>query len=547
MFKRTERKILFPVITSGILFGLSFPPLTFSFLIFISLAILIEIIYKTENLKHLIFRSYSVFLISGLVAVSWIAVSGMREGSDPFLIAGGLFVVLIYPVFFVIPSAVIYLIKKNLNVNKQSIALFAFPFVWTGFEYFSSLSQISFPWLLAGNSQTYLLDKIQYAEYTGVFGVSFWICVISVIIYYLISAVKNSKFKLISLRSFLFLTFIILIYFIPDLINSVSESKNKYTDFSSGEKIKIGIIQPNINPWKKWGGKQTELMKGYADEIINIHRDNPDVEMVILPETAFPYYFRESIFEEKYRIIKNVSDSLDLPVLAGTPDLQIYEDQNSAPTDAKIMRSSGIKYDTYNSAFLFEPGKEKEDLQKHYKVKLVSGSERMPYQELFPFTKNLMEWGVGLGSWQIGKDTNLFVLKGKYKFNAAICYESVYPEFFSEFVRKGADFSVIITNDGWWGKLSGTYQHNQFAVFRSIENRIWIARCANTGISEFIDPYGNMIKKTGIDTRVNIVNEIGLRGSDTFYTLNGDLFARICLYCGMIILGLSYVLRIKKV
>ncbi len=546
MFKNSERKIFLPVISSGVLFGLSFPPSKFSFLIFLSLALLLDIILKTENLKKIIIRSYTVFLIAGLIAVSWIALSGIRDGADPFLIAGGMVVVLIYPVFFVIPSLLLYYIKKNSGERNTYLFFLSFPFVWTGFEYFSSLSQISFPWLLAGNSQTYLLDKIQYAEFTGVFGVSFWICVLSILVYFYIRKIKKGKWKLISLRSFLVILAIIFLYITPDVANYISDSKIQYTDFKGKGKVKIGIIQPNINPWKKWGGKQIDLINGYANEIIKIQKDNPDLEMAILPETAFPYYFRESIFEEKYRIIKNVSDSLSLPVLAGTPDLEIYKDQNSAPNDAKIMKSNGIKYDTYNSAFLFEPEKNKDTYQKHYKVKLVAGSERMPYQELFPFTKNLIEWGVGLGSWQIGNDTNLFDLKGKYKFNTAICYESVYPEFFSEFVKKGADFSVIITNDGWWGKLSGTYQHNQFAIYRAIENRIWIARCANTGISEFIDPYGNMLDKTEIDTKVNIVHEIGLKGEDTFYTRNGDIFSRICLYCGLIMFGLSFFMRIKK-
>ena len=168
---------------------------------------------------------------------------------------------------------------------------------------------------------------------------------------------KIGKWKLISLRSFLVILAIIFLYIAPDVANNISDSKIQYTDFKGKGKVKIGIIQPNINPWKKWGGKQTDLINGYANEIINIKKDNPDLELAILPETAFPYYFRESIFEEKYRIIKNVSDSLSLPVLAGTPDLEIYKDQNSAPNDAKIMKSNGIKYDTYNSAFLFEPEK----------------------------------------------------------------------------------------------------------------------------------------------------------------------------------------------
>ncbi len=245
-------------------------------------------------------------------------------------------------------------------------------------------------------------------------------------------------------------------------------------------------------------------------------------------------------------MLKDLCDSINVPLLIGTPDLRYYEDQQNAPDDAKVMKSSGLKYDTYNSAVLFEPGKDKDEFQRHEKIKLVIGSERMPYQEIMPFTKNLVEWGVGLSSWQIGRDTNIFALKDGIKFNTAICYESVYPEFFADFVDKGADFSVIITNDGWWGKLSGTYQHNRFAVFRAIENRRWLARCANTGISGFIDPEGNYYEETNIDERTEIVFEAGLRNEKTFYTIHGDIFSKICLITGLLFFEAGFPAKRKS-
>ncbi|MEO8209093.1 MAG: apolipoprotein N-acyltransferase, partial [bacterium] len=525
MFKKFDKKIFFPILIAGIFYGVSFPPVNFYFLIYFSFVILIDLTLKSNNLKQAIFRSYSVFWMAGLVAISWLALSGMQENADPFLIVGGIFVIFVYPLFFVPPMILFYSIHKNLSPkNPVTISLLIFPFLWTGFEYVQTLGQINFPWLFAGNSQTYILDKIQYAQYTGIFGVSFWICLISVCVYYLFCKLisVNKDWKIFSAKSIGLILIIIFIYFIPNVYNAFSKK-----NFSDESKIKVGIVQPNINPWTKWSGRRKDMIYGFTEQIKQIHSENPDVKLVILPETALPYYFRESYFEERYAILKNLCDSLNLPLLIGTPDLQIYEDQTNAPNDAKIMKSTGLKYDTYNSAVLFEPGKDKNDFQQHQKIKLVIGSERMPYQEVFPFTKNLIEWGVGIGNWQIGKDTNIFTLPGNIKFNTAICYESVYPEFFADFVNKGADFSVIITNDGWWGKFFGTYQHNRFAVFRAIENRRWIARCANTGISDFIDPEGNMYEETQIDERKNIVFNIGLRKEKTFFTLHGDLFSKI--------------------
>jgi len=539
-----NKRFALPILISGLFYGLSFPPINLFFLIFFSLAILIDIVLKSENLKHVIIRTYLVFLIAGLIGISWLSLSGVRESADPFLIIGGILIMIIYPVFFVFPMILFFYIKENLS-GKNTLTLISFPFLWAGFEYISSASQISFPWLLAGNSQTFNLSKIQFSEYTGVFGVSFWICVISVLIWGLIVNLKNKTWNLTSIKPASLSIIVILIYFLPDIFNLYSNSKIKFSNYKAEGEVKIAIIQPNIDPWKKWGGKQADLVNSYAETIKKVYSENPDVKMIILPETALPYYFRESVFEEKYLILKNLSDSLNVPLLIGTPDLQIYEDQLNAPNDAKVMKNSGIKYDTYNSAFLFEPGKDKNEYQKRYKVKLVIGSERMPYQEIFPFTKSLMEWGVGLGNWQMGNDTNVFILGDKYKFNTAICYESVYGEFFADFVDGGADFSVIITNDGWWGKFFGTYQHNQFAIFRAIENRRWIARCANTGISCFIDPYGNMHEETEIDVKTEIVYNVGLQKEKTFYTEHGDLFSKICLYAGIGYFGFSFLLRRK--
>jgi len=540
-----NKRFLLPIVISGLFYGLSFPPINLFFLIYFSLAILIDIVLKSEKPKHVILRTYLVFLVAGLIGISWISLSGVRVGADPFLIIGGILIMLIYPVFFVFPMILFFYIKKNLSGKNVLLSLVSFPFLWAGFEYISSASQISFPWLLAGNSQTFNLNKIQFSEYTGVYGVSFWISVLSVLIWYLFVNLKNKAWSLTSIKTASLSLLIIFIYILPDVHNFYSNSKVKFSNYNAEGEVKIGIIQPNIDPWKKWGGKQVDLIISYAEIIKKVHSENPDVKMIILPETALPYYFRESVFEDKYIILKNLCDSLNIPLLIGTPDLQIYSDQSNAPNDAKVMKNSGIKYDTYNSAFLFEPGKDKNEYQKHYKVKLVIGSERMPYQEVFPFTKSLVEWGVGLGNWQIGNDTNVFMLENKYKFHSAICYESVYPEFFADFVNRGADFSVIITNDGWWGKFFGTYQHNQFAIFRAIENRRWIARCANTGISCFIDPYGNMYKETEIDVKTEIVYNVGLRKEKTFYTERGDLFSKICLYAGVILFGFSFLLRRK--
>ncbi|MBK6875710.1 MAG: apolipoprotein N-acyltransferase [Ignavibacteria bacterium] len=538
-------KSILLIILSGLLYGLSFPPVDLHILIFFSLALTIHIIFSSKNLRRALGRTYLVFFVASLTAISWISVSGMQENADPFLIVAGMSVLVIYPLFFLPAAGCMYMLSKTFDKsNLRIITLLAFPVVWTGFEYLSTWGQITFPWLLSGNSQTSLLGKIQFIEYTGVYGISFWICTISAMIYYAASSYSKMK-ETPDIKKTVFVSALAIItYFLPDMFNPIVRS-----EFSEIKKIDIGVIQPNVNPWKKWGGKQGDLMTDYIAMIKEMRAKDPNIKMAVIPETALPYYFKESFFEESYLALKNLCDSLSLPILAGTPHLEYYKDPDSAPNDARIKKSSGEKYDTYNAAVFFEPGLDKSTYKVYHKMKLVPGSERMPYQEHFPFIKNLIEWGVGLGSWQIGRDTILFAIDKDTYFNSAICYESVYPGFFAEFVKRGANFCVIITNDGWWGKLAGTHQHSRYAVLRAIENRRWIARCANTGISSFIDPNGVMYDETNINEKALLSRNIGVIREKTFYSVHGDLFADICIWGTLVIIvftvGFRRILKVS--
>ena len=238
----------------------------------------------------------------------------------------------------------------------------------------------------------------------------------------------------------------------------------------------------------------------------------------------------------------------------GVPYLHYYSDSNSAPRDSKIMRGSGKRYDTFNSAVLLEPSKDISEFKIYSKSRLVPVSERIPYQEYVPFLEKILKWGVGLGSWQIGNEMTVFEMKhsgkGKpIKFAVLICFESAFSEYASEFVKNGAEFLVVITNDGWFGKSSGPYQHQQFSVLRAIENRKWVIRSAQTGISCFIDPLGNVYYKTGLFTESVIAKDIIANDEKTFYSQHGDLIGKISYGVSVIMLivnGIVFAKRRKK-
>jgi apolipoprotein N-acyltransferase len=132
---------------------------------------------------------------------------------------------------------------------------------------------------------------------------------------------------------------------------------------------------------------------------------------------------------------------------------------------------------------------------------------------------------VGISNWGQGNDTTVFTLdapEAPVGIWAMICYETLYPSFVAGFAGRGAQMFGVITNDGWFGNSSGPYQLMRYTVLRAIENRRAVARCANNGISCFIDPYGRVTDETGLYTRTGIVKDIPLRGDLTFYTRHGD-------------------------
>ncbi|MEI7483576.1 MAG: apolipoprotein N-acyltransferase [Ignavibacteriota bacterium] len=553
---KLKRTLLY--ILSGLCLAFAFPPINIYTLYFPGIVLLIHFIHSSENFKQAFTKSYFALLSFELVTVSWISLSGLREGADKFMILGGFFEMVIHSALLTLPLIIYFYTRKSITGYFKTknpalgniISLFTLPFIWVTVEYLYALPEVSFPWLTAGNAFSSALNKIQFIEITGVYGISFWIMTISCFVYIIFEKSINHKDsfgKLIRRKDVIVLLAVVFVlYFIPDLYTIITSPAKKYTNYVSEGKVKVNIIQPNVNPWKKWGAKQIDLVNDYVDLIKLSDTANPKPDLMILPETAVPFYLLDSYYSDKYDLIKSVVEDTKTPLLIGIPDLVYYNDSIKSKSDSKENKGSGKKYDTFNSAVLIQPGEEKVSHQKYAKMRLVIASERMPYQERIAILRDLIRWSVGISSFQIGWDTTIFKLKDKYKFCTAICYETVYPEFFAAFSEKGSTFNVIITNDGWWGKLFGTYQHNQFAILRAIENRRWIARCANTGISGTIDPYGNMYNQSPINEKFIISDYVGINTEVTFYTRHPYLFPNILLLISCVIILGAVVLRIAK-
>ncbi|MSP64528.1 MAG: apolipoprotein N-acyltransferase [Ignavibacteria bacterium] len=508
-----NKKEIILILLSGILFGISFPPFSTNIIPFFALVPYLFLIYNQKSIWKTFRVTYFTFFIASLIALYW--TSGLTHMRDPYLIFAGVALYFWQPAFFTLQSLLFFNIRKKYSTE---ISLLLFPLVWVTFEWVYAYGEFAFPWLTFGNSMTYDLQKIQFAEVTGVYGISLWVLYINSFIYYIL--LKYKTVERYGLKKYLILiSFLVIFYLLPNFYNS-----NFKNEINSKDGIKIGIVQPNLDPWEKWrDGNSIQNRWQFVLNMLDVSKGQKErgVDISVWPETAIPFDLPS--FNNYYFQFSEKINEIDLSILSGFADVKYYE--KNAPITASSINDK-IKYDSYNAILFSQPNIS--EIQTYSKMRLVPFAERVPYAEKVPWLIEPLRWGVGISNWARGTDSTIFYhSKSKSKFLSMICYESIFPEFVSSYVKKGAEFCIFITQDSWWGNTSGARQHLQISILRAIENRRWIVRCANGGISCFIDPYGNVYDKSEMFTTATLEKVIYPQTYKTFYSKNGDLIAII--------------------
>lgn len=528
--EKIKRDILLSFL-SGIALGLSFPPISFSPLIFFALVPYLFILKDRIGLAEINRITYFTMFLFNLITIYW--VGSWTKEADPFLMISGFVLLFFNPILFLIPSTLYYFAKKYIG---EKSALFLLPFFWVSYEYLYSITDLRFPWLTLGNSLTSLKLYIQIADVIGVYGLSLLI-VFSNIYFFLI--VKKYKTDKLILKKESVLLLIIL--FLPMLYGIILQNKS----IPYKGKIKVGIIQPNLNPWDKWKeGNINDLLDLYFS--ISAKAIKEGAEILVWPETALPVYLTIGSYDEQLFRIKYFLRQNNVYLLTGMPDGTIYDKRN-APEDAKPLSDTTKVYTSYNSIYLFNPNSDK--IKKYGKQKLVPFGEKVPFVEYIPFLGDLIKWNVGISSWNTGNDTTVFKLKNKstIKIGGIICIESIYPDYVAQFIKKGAQIIAVVTNDSWYGNSSGPYQHKDYAILRAVENRRFVIRSANGGISCIIDPNGNIVSQTKLFTRDYLVGTVGLISEKTFFSQHPLLIPFISLFVSlMAIIKFLYKKIVKK-
>ncbi|MBN1447184.1 MAG: apolipoprotein N-acyltransferase [Bacteroidetes bacterium] len=500
---------------TGLLFALSFPPIPTGLAAFVALVPLLFLIERLPSWGAVFRFSYLAFLVGNAGTIWWI--SGWW-GEDPWLKLAGVIVNFIHPLLLTPPLVIYFFLRKRLGFISAAVS---FPFLWTSWEWLLHLPELSFPWLVLANTQTYDTTNIQFISWTGAFGLSFWIVLINTVFFVSTRQLLHGIWSLRSRRMAAAAVALVLLILLPKIHSAIVLND----PVPAAGQLRVGIIQPNIDPYDKWDEGETPMQK--LQQLMHIYDSlaAEDMDVMLLPETAIPFRILQPTYAEEWRWLRTHVDSVGIPLLAGFPHTVWYDDPETAPGSARRIPDSPLRYHDFNSALLMHPAEMIPQI--YHKSRLTPLSERIPYLDALPFLQDALTWGVGISNWGLGNDTTVFRLRTEENeegFWAMICYETLYPSFVAGFAKRGAEAFGVITNDGWFGHSSGPYQLMQYTVLRAVENRRAVARCANNGISCFIDPYGRVRQKTGLYTRTGIMGSIPLIREQTFYTRHGDWF-----------------------
>jgi len=410
-----------------------------------------------------------------------------------------------------------YLVKRRFG---EVTAFFSLPVFWLTFEFLHYNWSVQWPWLNLGNGFANAVELIQWFEYTGVLGGSLWVLLSNILIFLLIQGLRGKSFSN-SLKIAVCLVFLIGVPLIWSLY--------RYSSYQEeGSSIEVLVLQPNIDPYTQkfstWSpGKQVEKLVQLAQS-----SNLKSTDLIVAPETALPEMWEDSVFVQNSQLkplFKLFETNPTVRIISGAFTLKRYGDNDVFSETARRSEDGKYLYDIFNSALLVDSSS---NLQIGHKSILVSGVEKMPFQKYISFLNRfILQIGGSGGSLGMAKEPTLFYGKDAVKIGPIICFESVFGEYVGKSVRKGAEVLVVLTNDGWWKSSPGGKQHFSYSCIRAVETRRSIVRCANTGISGFINQRGDVVKKSRLNTTDILTSSVYLNDQFTFYTRNGDYLGRV--------------------
>ncbi len=530
------RQVLAAIIC-GALLWIAWPPHRVNFIIFFALIPILWLEDRNpaadgKKSTRFLLLAYLALVVWNLLTTYWVSFA---------TVAGAAAAILLNGLLMLIPVAFYRMIKSRAGRLAGYIAL---PSFWLMYEYLHFNWEAPWPWLALGNVWATSTDWVQWYEFTGTAGGTVWVWTGNILIYECLRAYRTYKLSENgsvnpALR---WLAAVIVMIQGPILLSHAVKPDDAPLDSPDN----IVAVQPNIDPYtEKFAGNTVALQ---LKKLIDLSEEAIDsnTSLVMWPETAIAEDIQEGDwdFYSSLDMIENfLRKHPQIKLLTGLTSFTKYQSEKRPTLSARQSGTPSIWYDVFNTAMLMDTGG---DYAVYHKSKLVPGVEVMPYPQVFSFLGSLMaDLGGTAGGRGKQDSASVFTVHEDLVIAPIICYESVFGEYVTEFVKRGASVLTIITNDGWWRNTDGYKQHMLYARLRAIETRRFIARSANTGISCFISETGDIIDPTPGWVSAVIKSHYSSNEKLTFYVKHGDYIARGAFWLGMLLFIYALYLRIR--
>ena len=521
-------------LVSGILCGLAHPlwmGVPTGFLMWFALVPLLWDMREPLIFKQYFFKIYPFLLVQGGIFGTFVMFSGFGKW---------LFSYINQPLLMTLPFLLFYPFLKKLGWRKSMIA---FPFVWTVGEWLLHLTPHYFQLASFAPSQISVLWFAQIADIFGMWGITFWLCLVNVSIALTIDKIalnfpKVSNFWKVEtlipplsifLKKWAFQG--ILLFGLP-LAYAFWSNLN----LPDGQKIKVALVQTNENSYAEVDSAAFEQRIQTVIRLANeAAKTEPD--LIVLPESALPLPILSN--KSAFSMLRYYVGNWNASLAVGFPDYPDSTNHNQL----------------YNSALVFTPqlaqewdklGVPTSELKVYRKQNPLPFMEFMPYVDWFGF-KNI----VGLNGTEIlrGSENHVFTFPDSYgnaiKTSATICWEQQFPETQAALTETGAQFLCQMNNDGWFGNSTGQAFLLNMNRLRAIENRRTIARASNTGISTFIDPYGRLYNTIQTNIETIGTGEVYLNSELTLFTQYKNWFPKLCFIVSVLIFLITFKFKKK--
>ena len=506
--RRSIRLVL--AIASGLMLSAAFPALDLEPLAWIGL---VPVLFAARGLA--VRAAFGVGWVTGTVfyvaTCYWVASTIIHYTAVPMVLAVGILLLMAaalacYHGGFV--AGVRWLEGRGLP------ALWLAPPLWVTLEWLRGWFFIGFPWAALGYSQYRYHDLAQMVEVTGVYGLSALVVLFNVVIAEVLprQAVRVRQV----MPALIVLTALVIGIPIAGRMRVASLAARP-----PAGSLRVAIVQGNVEQDHKWDpAYQGETLARYASLTAAAAASEPKPDLIVWPETATPFFFqqrgplREQVLELARRH--------HVWLLFGSPAFR--------------QARAGV-LEELNRAYLVSP--DGWEVATYDKIELVPFGEYVPFQSIFFFVTQIVQ---AVGTVVPGLAPTVFDVGGA-RFGVLVCYEGVFPALTRQFIGRGADFLVNITNDAWYGHTSAPYQHLAQAELRAIENRVPLVRAANTGISAVVEPDGHARWQGPLFETLWHVEEIRWPGVQTFYTRFGDVFAWACALASLAAFGYGSLAR----